>query len=164
MKVNCAHCGHELERKPSLVKKSKTGLFFCDRICKQAEQRIGGKLQPDHYGSAKEKHKTWEKRREEKIRKWLDGRWDGSYATGSLSAMVRNYLLEDANYRCKKCGWGEVHVITGVSPLTINHINGNPSDHSYKNLEVLCPNCHSLTENYGGLNKGEGRASRGLPR
>jgi len=33
MKVNCAHCGKELDRKPSKVKNCKTGLFFCNREC-----------------------------------------------------------------------------------------------------------------------------------
>jgi hypothetical protein len=30
-------------------------------------------------------------------------------------------------------------------------------------LEILCPNCHSLTPTYGGLNRGKGRKLRRLP-
>ena len=44
--------------------------------------------------------------------------------------------------------------ITGKVPLTINHIDGNPRNNNPDNLEVLCPNCHALTPNYGALNKG----------
>jgi hypothetical protein len=33
VKVNCAHCGKELEKLPSEIKKSKTGNMFCDRSC-----------------------------------------------------------------------------------------------------------------------------------
>jgi 5-methylcytosine-specific restriction endonuclease McrA len=33
-------------------------------------------------------------------------------------------------------------------------------DHNPENLELLCPNCHSLTKNYKGSNKGQGRQWR----
>jgi hypothetical protein len=63
MKVECAHCGKKLDRKPSEIAKSKTGLFFCDRKCQQAEQRIGGKLQPEHYGTSPIKEKKHKKQK-----------------------------------------------------------------------------------------------------
>jgi len=49
---------------------------------------------------------------------------------------------------------------TGRSPLEINHIDGNWENCKESNLEVLCPNCHSLTANYKGGNRGHGRAAR----
>ena len=50
--VICSHCGKPIYRKPSQIKKAKSGLFFCSSECKIAEQRIGGKLEIDFYGSA----------------------------------------------------------------------------------------------------------------
>ncbi len=44
----------------------------------------------------------------------------------------------------------------------MNHIDGNSENNKEKNLELLCPNCHSLTPNFKGLNKGNGRHSRML--
>ena len=55
--VICSHCGKRLYRKPRIIAKSKTGLFFCSPECKQAEQRIGGKLEIDFYGSNSRKNK-----------------------------------------------------------------------------------------------------------
>jgi hypothetical protein len=78
----------------------------------------------------------------------------------NLSAIVRKFLIKEAGEMCSLCGWKEINQHTNRVPLTINHINGNPYDHSIDNLEVLCPNCHSLTATYGGRNKGNGRRER----
>ena len=77
-----------------------------------------------------------------------------------MSYHVRNYLIRLQDDKCEKCSWSEINPSTGNVLLTINHIDGNSNNHHIKNLEVLCPNCHSLTPNYGNLNKGNGRASR----
>lgn len=38
--------------------------------------------------------------------------------------------------------------------LEIHHINGDRSDNRIENIQILCPNCHSLTDNYRGKGKG----------
>ena len=100
--------------------------------------------------------------RSQYLEKWFSGNVSGN--TGGeyvgLSGYVRSYLLEEAEYQCSKCGWGEVHPDTGNIPLQINHIDGNSLNSSPNNLEVICPNCHSLTSNYGSLNMGNGRSHR----
>lgn len=37
--------------------------------------------------------------------------------------------------------------------LQLDHINGDKFDHRTENLRLLCPNCHSQTETFGGRNK-----------
>jgi hypothetical protein len=37
--------------------------------------------------------------------------------------------------------------------MQLDHINGNSTDHTLKNLRLICPNCHSQTETYCGKNK-----------
>ena len=32
--------------------------------------------------------------------------------------------------------------------IELHHINGDPTDNTLKNLQLLCPNCHSQTHNY----------------
>jgi 5-methylcytosine-specific restriction endonuclease McrA len=73
---------------------------------------------------------------------------------------IRKYLFEEAKYKCTECGWCKKNPSTGKVPLTIDHIDGNSSNHKRENLKVLCPNCHSLTPTYGALNKGNGRKTR----
>lgn len=94
-------------------------------------------------------------------------RWKSGFESGNrgsntqnISAHVVRYILEKYKRRCAECGWCRVNAVTGVSPLEINHIDGNANNTSEKNLIVLCPNCHSLTENYKNLNKGHGRLWR----
>jgi 5-methylcytosine-specific restriction endonuclease McrA len=38
--------------------------------------------------------------------------------------------------------------------LELHHINGDGNDNRLANLQLLCPNCHSQTDSWGGRNKG----------
>ena len=33
-------------------------------------------------------------------------------------------------------------------PLELHHIDGNKQNHQLSNLQMLCPNCHSITDNF----------------
>lgn len=91
-------------------------------------------------------------RKENKINAWLKGEYDATKGGGQLSTTIRNYLLEEAQYKCQKCGWGEINPTTQKVPLEVHHKDGNYMNNTKENLEVLCPNCHSLTPNYKALN------------
>jgi hypothetical protein len=56
-------------------------------------------------------------------------------------------FLEQCN-RCKLTQW-----LGQKIPLELEHKNGIRSDCRIENLELLCPNCHALTEHYCGRNK-----------
>lgn len=92
------------------------------------------------------------------INGWLSGA-SGSIPSDpqSLKVAIRNYLLEQSNYRCSICEWGIKNPFTDKYPLEIDHIDGDTLNNRPENLRVLCPNCHSLTEFHGILNKGRGR-------
>ena len=94
------------------------------------------------------------------IKEWIDGLQTGGNGF-EVSNYVRNYLMETENHKCSICGWDKVNQFTKKVPLHIDHIDGDPFNHSVNNLRVLCPNCHSLTDTFGSRNKGKGRYSRG---
>jgi hypothetical protein len=71
------------------------------------------------------------------------------YQTSRLKKRLINekYLKKECN-KCKRKEW-----LDGPIPLELDHVNGNSTDHRLKNLQLLCPNCHALTETYRGKNK-----------
>lgn len=74
---------------------------------------------------------------------------------------IRKCLSQIKGYKCVKCGisnWNNLPIT-----LQVNHIDGNPGNHSPDNVELICPNCHTQTDTFSGRNKGSGRKSRGLP-
>lgn len=99
-----------------------------------------------------------ESRYESYIKKWLAGGITGGWPT-QVSRYVRRWLLTKFGGRCVKCGWGDKNPVTGTSPINVDHIDGNSSNHRPENLRLLCPNCHSLTPTFGSLNRGRGRLS-----
>lgn len=95
-----------------------------------------------------------------KIESWLSGEWDGSIGRdGELADPIKTYLKEKAGFKCTLCGWDKLNPATGKCPLDVDHIDGDSSNHNPSNLQVICPNCHSLTPTYKALNK-KGRGSR----
>lgn len=91
---------------------------------------------------------------------WLAGSVSGGYSTGALKEFAKKHLIEARGERCESCGWDKVNQYTGKIPLTFHHIDGNPLNHRPENIRILCPSCHSLTETYGGANRGNGRKNR----
>lgn len=52
---------------------------------------------------------------------------------------------------CELCGWHRVSA-DGRLPLELDHINGDRHDNRLQNLQILCPNCHSLQPTHRGRN------------
>lgn len=96
------------------------------------------------------------------IQKWKAGKISGLIAIGVVSACVKKYLRQKFDNECCICGWAKVNPKTGLVPLVADHIDGNWRNNIESNLRLLCPNCDSLTSTYAALNKGNGRANRGV--
>lgn len=89
-----------------------------------------------------------------KLNSWLNNEISGSTRHNiTYKRFVKRYLTEKFNNRCEKCGWGETNTFTNNVPLELHHRDGNSGNNVIDNLELLCPNCHSLTENYKSRNK-----------
>jgi len=52
--------------------------------------------------------------------------------------IVSSYIEE----RCSHCGYCQKRPTDLKTPLILNHINGNLTDHRRENLEILCYNCY----------------------
>lgn len=70
-------------------------------------------------------------------------------SSGTLkSRLISQKILEE---KCYVCGmepiWHNKRLV-----LQLDHINGVHSDNRIENLRLLCPNCHSQTDNFCGKN------------
>lgn len=127
---NCLNCGKELT-------KSQKNNKYCCQNC-QIDYRY-----------------------KQYITRWKNGEEDGiTGKTCETSDTIKKYLREKYNNSCQLCGWNKVNPITNLVPLQIHHIDGNCLNNKEDNLQLLCPNCHSLTETYGRLNKASSRIFR----
>lgn len=139
MEVNCFICNAVLNLKPSKVCVTSS----CVRCRSLAKSIISSKGHTKTYNAY--------------IERWKSGLEGGMRGVTSISSHIRRYLLERSGSKCEQCGWSKIHPVTGKVPLEINHKDGDHTNNKEDNLEIICPNCHSLTETYRSLNKGKGR-------
>lgn len=99
--------------------------------------------------------------RDQYIERWKAGDETGCRGKSQqVSGYIRTYLFEKFDNKCSRCGWGEVNPASGNVPLEVEHIDGDYTNNVESNLTLLCPNCHSLTPTWKGLNRGKGRPWR----
>lgn len=84
----------------------------------------------------------------------------GRYNVVAPNKLIRRYLVRKFGEKCSQCGWDRRHPLTGRVPIEVEHIDGNWQNNHLSNLTLLCPNCHSLTRTFRGLNRGKGRPYR----
>lgn len=87
------------------------------------------------------------------VKSWKEGNEEGLRGKYAISYRIKKYLFAKYNCKCEKCGWGEINEFTNTVPLEVHHIDGNYKNNAEENLQLLCPNCHSLTETSKSHNK-----------
>lgn len=102
------------------------------------------------HGQGWAKGKTWTKTKN------LDGILieNSTYTSGLHRSTFRlkNQLFK-LGYKSKVCEiCGGVEWMGEEIPLELHHINGNKFDNRIENIQILCPNCHTFTDNYRGKN------------
>ena len=191
-KIQCLKCGKDIpfsrpNDSPAYYKQRK----FCNNSCAASYNNLGVSRNPDgNNGQINEIKRIYDKntvhhckncgkeisyKREycsnkcqqefaykQYINRWKQGLEDGINGKYSISAHIKKYLREKFNNKCSKCGWSKTNTYTNKVPLEVHHKDGNYLNNKEDNLELLCPNCHALTETYKGGNKGNGRKERNI--
>lgn len=118
--------------------------------CKYCGKEIGSKKYCSQVCQAKEKQRLC-------LENYLIGSLDGHKHSRNKDTkdFVRKYILEKYNYICVLCGFSGYNEFSKKSILQIDHIDGDAGNSRPENLRPLCPNCHAMTENYMGLNRGK---------
>ena len=89
---------------------------------------------------------------------WNKGLFDYSrfqYGKVIKSASALNALVALRGNQCENCKltkWQNQDIT-----LEVHHIDGDRLNNVLSNLQLLCPNCHSLTKNYKGKNINTGK-------
>jgi len=162
--VSCFQCGQAISYKKRFNK-------FCSHSCSaifnniRREKKKISCLNCSSVFSSSQKYRKYcslscqgQKQSKNTIEEWKNGNNKGySGKTMQVPPWLRKYFFEKFESKCCKCGWCEINPTTSKIPLEINHIDGDASNSKEENLELLCPNCHSLTPNFRALNKASKR-------
>ena len=87
------------------------------------------------------------------IERWKKGEETGLRGKYEIITAVRNYIFEKNESKCECCGKSYINPYTNLSILQIHHIDGDCTNNKEENLQLLCPTCHAMTENFGSRNK-----------
>jgi hypothetical protein len=127
-----------------IINAAKESISCAQLLCKLNLKPVGG-----NYATIKRKlakldidcsHWTgqgWNK--DKKLKNWKD------YTNTNSS---KKHLIKELGHKCEKCLisiWYDKPI-----PLEVHHINGDRTNNSLENLQLLCPNCHACTENWRG--------------
>lgn len=74
----------------------------------------------------------------------------GKYKKVYKGSNLKDRLIKEGykEHKCERCGLSEW--LGNPIPLQLHHKDGVHNNNRLENLELLCPNCHTLTDNFGG--------------
>lgn len=141
------------EKFAQLVKESKSFHELAEKI---GYSKTGGGTQEALKNAVKERgldvsHFTG--------RAWNKKNYDYSTFTNNSTRKNGKPTLEAVinlrSRRCERCGATEW--LGNPINLEVHHIDGNHNNNELNNIQLLCPNCHSYTDNYCGKNTNTGK-------
>ncbi len=123
------------------------------RICKESntQEEARNKLNNMHINTFKkycsifgiQKFRAKREKNKYELQDILDGKYP-NYPTSKI-----NYRLIKEGIKERKCECcGNTEWLGQPIVLELHHIDGNRTNNNLSNLQLLCPNCHSLTDNF----------------
>jgi hypothetical protein len=146
----CNKCGNEFEPSKGLVS-------YCSLKCRNSRERsddIKKKISDSLLVSqkAKEAHEN---------RDWnsISAKYNETIKARLLAEdfnklkfeRIKLRVLYEQDEKCNRCGISEW--LGQKITLELEHKDGNHFNNDRQNLEILCPNCHALTDTWRGRNK-----------
>lgn len=154
----CKKCGNKFEPIEGLIN-------YCSLKCRNsriwneedklkksisAKKSIKVKEAINKANKTKNNPKTWidiKQKRQDKIKENI---LNANYSELSFERL-RKRILYEQDCKCNRCGISEW--LGEKISLELEHKDGNHHNNNRENLEMLCPNCHSLTTTWRGRNK-----------
>ena len=125
----------------------KLGLRACGGNYKSFKKLVDEwKINTSHFTGS-----LWNKGRKLGPKRFLSDYLDNKFPIQSHALRVRLLRENVFKAQCNKCKldkWNGLPI-----SLELEHKNGDHSDNSLTNLELLCPNCHAQTSTWRGRNK-----------
>lgn len=174
IKLKCSECGGVVERTEYELKKSKSGRVFCNRNCsasfnnrmstvekrclfcnsplpKTAKKYCNPTCQANYkaviFGEKWKKH--GQKILTKTVKKY-----------GLVGGFARRYVFIVNDFKCSRCDWTHDFGDGSLPPLHCAHRDGNWENNDFDNIELLCPNCHSIDTRTDQTAPGNGRSWR----
>jgi len=154
LKVSCNKCGKEfvyeaIKDSKDLKRKKK----FCSRKCANSHSKIWNcDFCDQNFPNRKIFYQHRKLHFQEK--KFLRGKQifekhliQNIRPPSNLRERLINFGYKED--KCEKCGWANKFSGDKYSRCQLHHKDGNAHNNMLNNLEILCPNCHSLTNNWG---------------
>lgn len=82
---------------------------------------------------------------------WSRGKQLKRWADYKRPASLKKILLKTREHKCECCGLSDW--LGEQITLEVHHIDGDRCNNNMSNLQLLCPNCHSFTDNWRGKKK-----------
>ena len=144
--TQCLICGKRIYKRPREIEINK-GNVFCSSACfgkscrKEIPCTICGKLILSSLNK-----KTCSRTCANKNRIGIQYKTNETKDKVKHSRLLRSKLYAERGAFCERCGYSTKEI------LQIHHRNRDRDDNKLTNLELLCPNCHSL-EHYTNQDK-----------
>ena len=79
---------------------------------------------------------------------WSKDQRKKDWSQYTKASRLKKHLICEKGHKCQSCDL--THWQNQLISLEVHHIDGDASNNIKDNLQLLCPNCHSFTENFRG--------------